>query len=381
MTIEELFERERERLTSRLERMVGSRELAEDLGQEAFVRVWLRAPDDLSAGQRSNWLNRTASNLAIDELRRRRRRPTADLDSVELEAPNGDAFDVDLLAAREALRDVTPHERVVLLLRFDAGWSHAEIGAVLDVSAEAARKRVERARRGFARALKGVRSGRRPIVVLVTAEDRDAYRDWLEGAGAEVRVANFESGRRRAGELEGDLALADALVIAGSTGDVHPRLYGERLRRQLNDPNLDLDMRELRLLTVALRLDIPVLCVCRGHQLLNVAFGGSLYQDLDGDGATRRPHRGDTHEIETLGGTRVRSLFGRRRRVSSEHHQAVRRMGRGLRVSAVAEDGVVETVDLPHRRFVLGLQWPLLSPQHGEAGRRVGEALVEAASS
>src|SRR5918994_5985772 len=102
MPIEEFYERERERLTSRLERMVGSRELAEDLGQEAFIRVWLRAPDDLSPGQRSNWLNRTASNLAIDELRRRRRRPTADLDSVELEATNGDEFDVDLMAAREA---------------------------------------------------------------------------------------------------------------------------------------------------------------------------------------------------------------------------------------------------------------------------------------
>jgi RNA polymerase sigma factor (sigma-70 family) len=379
--IEELYERERERLTSRLERMVGSRELAEDLGQEAFLRVWQRAPDDLSAGQRSTWLNHTASNLAIDELRRRRRRPTADLDVEELRSsPDEDSLNPDLLSAREALGHLTPHERMVLLLRFEAGWSYAEIGAVLDRSAEAARKRVERARQAFVSTLRGVRTGRPPVVVLATTDDRDAYRAWLESAGAEVRVAEIENGGMRAGEVEGELAFADALVVAGSTGDLHPRLYGEAPRGRLGDPSLGLDIRELRLLAVALRLDIPVLGICRGHQLLNVAFGGSLYQDLGGDGATQRAHRGHAHQIELAGGTRVRSLFGRRREVSSEHHQAARRVGRALCVSAVADDGVVEGIELPHRKFVVGLQWPPLGSEGEESGRRVAEALVEAAS-
>jgi putative glutamine amidotransferase len=379
MTLEELYERERERLTCRLERMVGSREIAEDLGQEAFIRLWRRTPDDLSAGDHAALLNRTASNLAIDELRRRRRRPTVDLDSIDLGATGGD-LDVDVLAAREALGRLTPHERLLLLLRIEAGFSHAEIGALLDLSAEAARKRVKRARRGFARALRGVRVGRRPIVLLEARSDRADYRRWLEAAGAKVRTARIAQGEGRAGDVDRELALADAFVIGGSIGDVHPSLYRERPRAQLDDPDPELDMRELRMLNAALRLDIPVVGVCRGHQLLNIALGGSLYQDLGGDRATRRPHRGHAHRIQTVGGTRMRSLLGSRPEVASEHHQASRRVGRGLRVSAVAEDGVVETAEFPHRRFVLGLQWRPVRPQSGDAGRRVAEALVEAAS-
>jgi putative glutamine amidotransferase len=379
MTLEQLYERERERLTCRLERMVGSRELAEDLGQEAFIRLWRRAPDNLSASEHARLLNRTASNLAIDELRRWRRRPTVDLDSIQLGVAGGD-LDVDVLAAREALGRLTPHERMVLLLRFEAGLSHAEIGALLDRSAEAARKRVERARRSFAGALSGIRVGRRPIVLLEARGDRADYRDWLESAGANVRIARIANGEERAGDLERELAVADALVIGGSAGDVHPGLYRERRRAPLDDPDLELDVRELRLLNAALRLDIPVTGVCRGHQLINVALGGSLYQDLGGDGATRRPHRGHAHRIETVAGTRMRSLLGCRPEVASEHHQASRRVGRGLRVSAVAEDGVVETAELPHRRLVLGLQWCPVRPQSGEAARRVADALVEAAS-
>jgi putative glutamine amidotransferase len=378
-TLEQLYERERERLTCRLERMVGSRELAEDLVQEAFIRVWRRVPENLPACDYTQLLNRTASNLAIDELRRRRRRPTVDLDSIELAVAGAD-LDVDGFAVREALGRLTPHERMLLLLRFEAGLSHSEIGALIDRSADAARKRVERARRGLARALHGVRLGRQPVVVLEARGQRDAFRDWLEAAGAKVRVARIANRELRAGDLERELAQADAVVIAGSVGDLHPGIYRERPRTLLDDPDPKLDMRELRLLNAALRLDIPVLGACRGHQLLNIALGGTLYQDLGGDGATRRPHRGHAHRIETVAGTRMRSLLGRRPEVASEHHQASRRLGRGLRVSAVAEDGVVETAELPHRRFALGLQWCPLRPGSGDASRRIAEALVEAAS-
>jgi putative glutamine amidotransferase len=268
---------------------------------------------------------------------------------------------------------------MVLLMRFELGLAHAEIAALLDISAEAARKRVERARISFASALHGERSGRRPLILLTARRDFDSYRRWLEAEGAEVR--RLEAGGRSSGRLERDLASADALVIGGSVTDLHPALYRERARAELNDPDLAADRDELRLLRTALGLDLPVVGVCRGHQLLNVALGGSLYQDLRADGVTRRPHWGRAHAVATAGASTARSLLGRRPFVDSEHHQATRRLGRGLRPTSFSDDGVVESVELPSRRsLTLGLQWHPETEASGEAGRRVAAALVDAAS-
>jgi putative glutamine amidotransferase len=375
MTIEELYENERERLTGRLTRMVGSRAVAEDLSQEAFLRTWHRAPEDLDGDGRAAWLNRTATNLAIDELRRRRT-SSVDLERLELAADDGDP--TDILAAREGLAALSPHERMVLLLRFELGLGHAEIGALLDVSAEAARKRVDRARESFSAALRGSRQGRRPVILLEARRDFDLYKRWLENAGAEVRAPSRRAGDEA--ERERDLACADGVLIGGSFTDLHPALYREPRRAELNDPDLGEDLRELRVMKTALRLDLPIVGVCRGHQLLNVALGGSLFQDLAGDRATRQSHWAHIHGIDTAGGSFARSLLGRRTDVPSEHHQATRRLGRGLRVSAVSRDGVVESVELPRRALTLGLQWHPETEEAGEAGRRVAEALVEAAS-
>ena len=125
MSIEALYERERERLTRRLTRMVGSPALAEDLGQEAFIRTWRRAPEQLGDGERAAWLNRVATNLAIDELRRRRRVPQIDLETIE--APADDHDPDEVASVREALQAVTAHDRMVLLLRFELGLSHQRL--------------------------------------------------------------------------------------------------------------------------------------------------------------------------------------------------------------------------------------------------------------
>jgi putative glutamine amidotransferase len=375
MAIERLYQREQGRLTRRLERMLGSRAAAEDASQEAFLRAWHRAPSELDDAQRAAWLYRTATNLALDELRRRRFAPV-DLDELDLAAPQPDGDQT--LAAREALEAVTPHERMVLLLRFELGLPHAEIAALLDISAEAARKRVERARGSFAAALRGARTGARPVILLTARQDFDSYRRWLELEGAEVR--GFAAGGRPNGELERDLSAADGVVIGGSLTDMHPAAYRERPRAALKDPDLEADRDELRMLRTALGLDLPVVGVCRGHQLLNVALGGNLYQDLRGDGVTRRVHSDGAHPVATAGASIVRGLLGRRPSVASEHHQGTRRLGRGLRATSLSDDGVVESVELPSRRaLTLGLQWHPETEASGEAGRRVAAALVEAA--
>ena len=374
MAIEELYQRQRLPLVKRLERMLGSRAAAEDLAQDAFLRTWRRAPEHLDASGRAAWLHRAATNLAIDELRRRR---FGGVDPAALEA-QAFADDPDgTIVARDALAALTPHERMVLLLRFELGLSHAEIGALLDVSPEAARKRVDRARASFADALGGLRPGRPPMILLEARHDVDSYRRWLERAGAEVRTRSAAGGD--AGRLERELAQVDGLVIGGSVTDLDPVLYRERPRAELHDPDLAADREGLRVLRTALRLDLPVVGVCRGHQLLNVALGGSLYQDLRGDGVTRAPHWDDVHSVVTEGGSFLRRLLGPGPQVLSEHHQATRRLGRGLRVSSTSPDGVVESLELPGRPLTLGLQW---HPEHagaGEAGRRVAAALVEAA--
>jgi putative glutamine amidotransferase len=370
MSIDTVFEEHSDRLTRRLERMVGSRETAEDLRQEAFLRTWRSVPRDLPTDRQAAWLHRTASNLAIDELRRRRLVEMAPLG----ERPDTGAPDTDRdLAAREALGRLTAHERLVLLLRFEAGLTHAEIGALLDVSPEAARKRVVRARSAFTTAY-GHGEDDRPLVLLRVGEVEHlpAYQRWLEAAGARTLVTSGE-------RVERDLARADAVVLGGSFTDIAPAIYRESPRTAIREPDVARDREDLRVLRGALAAGVPLVGVCRGHQLLNVIFGGNLFQDLRDDGATSEPHWRVPHAIATVPGALARRVLGSRSEVASEHHQAVRRVGRGLRVTARASDGVVEMVELPRRTLGVGLQWHPEHEESGEPGRRVAEALVDAA--
>jgi gamma-glutamyl-gamma-aminobutyrate hydrolase PuuD len=118
--------------------------------------------------------------------------------------------------------------------------------------------------------------------------------------------------------------------------------------------------------------------VCRGHQLLNIASGGTLYQDVVSDGATSVQHGTGTHAVRAHSGGSMRRLIGRSTHVESEHHQAIRRLGKGLAATATSPDGVIESIERTDRRFALGLQWhPERNP--GSSGDRVAEALVAAA--
>ena len=169
-------------------------------------------------------------------------------------------------------------------------------------------------------------------------------------------------------------------MISGSVTDLHPGLYGERPRVRLNTPNPARDAREIRVTRAALESSLPLLGICGGAQLMNIALGGSLYQDLEADGAAGRSHWGVQHGIETRPGTLARRILGRGGIVSSEHHQAARRIGRGLRGTSRSDDSIFESIELGGGRFALGLQW---HPEHDEselAGRRIGDALLAAAS-
>lgn len=170
----------------------------------------------------------------------------------------------------------------------------------------------------------------------------------------------------------------DALVLVGG-GDVHPDRYGRPPHEATDGCDPVRDHAELVLLDAALAADLPVLAVCRGLQLLDVHLGGTLLQHVpDALGHHgHRPARGGFADVvvHTTAGSTLAAILGTRVSVRCSHHQAVETVGRGLVVSARSADGLVEGVELPGARFVLGVQW---HPEEGEDGRLFA-ALVEAA--
>lgn len=371
MDLEALIHSHHHELTSRLSyALSGDRQAAEDLAQETFARAWRSLPEGLSPERQRAWLRRTSRNLAVDELRRRARRPTVVLDDATVGGAVDDAAAPD--AAREALAGLPAHHRFVLLLHFDAGFTHGEIARLLDTTEDAVRKRVSRARAAFLQAYRRVREDDTPLILLVSRDDpTPPYVRWLRDAGARVRHLTAAPSQR-------ELSLADGLVLTGAFTDLHAGLYGEVPRIARGEPDIVRDRIDLATLTAALAIDLPVVGVCRGHQLLNIASGGDLYQDVVSDGATTVQHGAGAHSVRTHAGGSVRNLLGRSAYVESEHHQAIRRLGRKVAATATSPDGVIESIERTDRRFALGLQW---HPERdtGGPGDRVAEALVAAA--
>ena len=161
--------------------------------------------------------------------------------------------------------------------------------------------------------------------------------------------------------------------------DVDPALYGADPHPETDDSAAPARQRELALLTAALERDLPVLAICRGTQLLNVARGGDLVQHLPEEVGTddhkEIPGRFSRHPVEVKEGTRLGGIVGAPSTVASHHHQGLGRVGEGLVESAWAADGTLEGVEDPEMRFVVGVQW------HPEAGddQRLFEALVDEA--
>src|SRR4051794_29339228 len=240
MTFDAILTEQTGPLTRRLTRMVGDHETAEDLRQEAFARAWRSAPQGAPAPVLRAWLHRTATNLALDELRRRRRREHVPLHA-GLVDPGGAADEAGRdPRLREALGQLTAHQRLVLLLRFEAGLSLREVGELLDLAEDAARKRVARARAVFleAYAEAGAPDTRPTVVLLLGREEPGPYERWLTAAGARVRTLT--------GAHAGlDLAGADALVPGGSETDIHPGLYGEEVSEHVRHTDLTRHLRDL----------------------------------------------------------------------------------------------------------------------------------------
>jgi putative glutamine amidotransferase len=179
------------------------------------------------------------------------------------------------------------------------------------------------------------------------------------------KVAPYEEAVRMAG-LEPVLSSAsepvriedmDALVLTGGS-DVNPALYGEAPDPQTEEPENARDAMELRLLREAIVRGIPVLAICRGLQLLNVAQGGTLHQHIEAHVKRTKDKALPAHNVEVVVGTHLARIAGSGPLpVNSRHHQAIAKLGKDLRLSATSEDGVVEGVELTTAEFVVAVQW------------------------
>jgi putative glutamine amidotransferase len=175
------------------------------------------------------------------------------------------------------------------------------------------------------------------------------------------------------------LDTVDGLVFSGGS-DLDPELYDAETHPETSGWFRERDDFELGLMQAALQRDLPILAICRGSQVLNVALGGDLEQHVP-DRVGTELHREvpgvfSSHDVEVLDGTRLAGLLGERHDVKSHHHQGFGELGDGLREAARASDGTLEALEAPDRRFALGVLW------HPEAGKDLAlfEALVAEAA-
>ena len=215
----------------------------------------------------------------------------------------------------------------------------------------------------------------RPLIGITSYAEEIRWGMWTEDA-ALVPLAYVRSVERAGGRplvvppsadgLEETLDALDGVIFSGG-GDLDPELYGAEAHDATDAPRKERDAAELGLLKAALQRDMPVLAICRGSQLLNVARGGDLVQHLP-ESVGHEQHRHDPgsfsdHDVEVAADSRLGGLLGDRAPVKSHHHQGYGRIGSGLREVAWAEDGVVEGLEDGDKRFALGVLW---HPEEGE---------------
>jgi putative glutamine amidotransferase len=186
----------------------------------------------------------------------------------------------------------------------------------------------------------------------------DRYLDAVRAAGGMPVILAPVS----AGEMESLVRRLDAVVLSGGP-DLDPSAYGAPAHPELGPTEPELDRFELDLARAAVTRGMPVLGICRGMQVLNVALGGSLHQHLpDLEGGTehrqQRPNFEPTHRVTLARDSRLTKVVGRRYvEVNSFHHQGLHTLGKGLAIAGHAPDGQIEAVEVRGRRFTFGVQW------------------------
>ena len=213
---------------------------------------------------------------------------------------------------------------------------------------------------------------RKPVIGVTRCSRLDDYLASVEQSGGQPRVLEVSDSP---GKVLNEI---DGLLLTGG-GDVDPVLYGEERHETVEDAEPGRDEFEIDMARRALDANLPVLAICRGAQVLNVAAGGTLVQDIPSAVETELPHSIQevkdqiAHDVAIEPGSKLQRALGNAVssshtcRVNSRHHQSVGRVGKSLKPSATAPDGVVEAIEGSEQDYCLGVQW------HPENFWRTGE--------
>lgn len=207
----------------------------------------------------------------------------------------------------------------------------------------------------------------KPVIAIPLA-GRDPFRNYMNNkyvqslnrAGAKVLWIELTDP-----DIIEKMLRCDGLLLPGG-GDIDPKLYGQAATEKCGKPFPLRDAVEMKMLEAFLPTGKPILGICRGEQVMNVYFGGTLYQDIKGTqkcSHSNNPCRyKGIHSVTLAEGTKLYDILGiARLDVNSMHHQTADTVGNGLVVSAMSEDGFIEALELPSHPFCIGIQW---HPEH-----------------
>jgi putative glutamine amidotransferase len=214
---------------------------------------------------------------------------------------------------------------------------------------------------------------------------RARYVKAIEDLGGVPVILPLVEGRSVKRALLDDL---QGLLLTGSGPDLPPQLYGERQQYDYRLMSRQRYEFELDMARLAAEENLPVLGICGGMQVINVALGGSLIQDISSQIPAALEHRLSgsatqlSHDVRITERTQLRRILRQAEiQVNSSHHQAIKKVAPPLVASAMASDGVIEAIEAPRRRFLLGVQWhPEFLYAHDEIQRRLFRAFLRAAA-